>query len=254
MRKYIIAGNWKMFKTNPEAIQLAEAIRSKTSHIEKTKIIICPPATALSEVSKIIDGSQIDLGAQNMYWEQEGAYTGEISRDMIKSTGASYVILGHSERRQYFGESDSNVNKKAINALQSNLNPIICVGESLEQRESGITKDIIKEQLIGALKDINAGQMLNIIIAYEPIWAIGTGKTATPEQAQDVHAFIRTVLQDLYDVATSESIIIQYGGSVKPGNANDLLKQDDIDGALVGGACLESDSFSEIINSAEDLS
>jgi triosephosphate isomerase len=235
-------------------VQLAEAIKGKTTSIQKTQMIICPPATALTAVSLIVENSPIAVGAQNMYWESHGAFTGEISSEMIKSTGATYVIIGHSERRQYFHETDETVNKKVHYALQTKLNPIICIGESLEQREEGITKDIINSQLEGALNDISADQMLQIIIAYEPIWAIGTGKTATPEQAQDVHAFIRTKLQSLYDAATSQSVVLQYGGSVKPTNANELLNQNDIDGALVGGACLEADSFSEIIKAAETLS
>ena len=254
MRKYVIAGNWKMHKTNNEAKQLAEAIKSKTSNMEKTQIIVCPPATALTTVYAALEGSQIALGAQNMYWEAQGAYTGEISSEMIKSTGASYVIIGHSERRQYFAETDQTVNKKIIHALQTNLKPIVCIGESLEQREEGITKDIIGKQLEGGLENIYADQLLRIIIAYEPIWAIGTGKTATPEQAQDVHQFIRSKLQEMYDPATSAAVVIQYGGSVKAENAHDLLKQNDIDGALVGGACLQSESFAEIIKAAEDLS
>ena len=254
MRKFVIAGNWKMYKTNSEAIQLAEAIKAKTTSIKSTRIIVCPPATALTSVFSVIEGSNIALGAQNIYWESEGAFTGELSTDMIKSAGAQYVIIGHSERRQYFHETDDMVNKKALFALQSNLNPIICIGESLEQREQGTTKDIINDQLDGALKNISTEQMIRTIIAYEPIWAIGTGKTATPEQAQDVHAFIREKLQSLFDAATSKSVVIQYGGSVKPANAQDLLSQDDIDGALVGGACLEAESFSAIIKTAEDLS
>jgi triosephosphate isomerase len=253
MRKFVIAGNWKMHKTNNEAEQLAEAIKGKTTTIEKTKMIICPPATALTTVCSIVNGSKIAVGAQNMYWESHGAFTGEISSEMIKSTGATYVILGHSERRQYFSETDETVNKKTVYALQTNLNPIVCIGESLEQREKGITKEVINEQLDGALKGISADQMMRIILAYEPIWAIGTGKTATPEQAQDVHAFIRSKLQSMYDAATSNSVIVQYGGSVKPSNATELLRQPDIDGALVGGACLEAESFSEIIKAAENL-
>jgi triosephosphate isomerase len=254
MRKYVIAGNWKMYKTNSEAKQLAEAIKGKTSSIQKAQIIICPPATALSAVSEAVKDSKIAVGAQNMYWESQGAFTGEISSEMIKSTGASYVIIGHSERRQYFHETDETVNKKVHYALQTNLNPIVCIGESLEQREEGITKDIINDQLEGGLKDITSDQMGDIILAYEPIWAIGTGKTATPDQAQDVHSFIRTKLQSMFDEETSNSVVLQYGGSVKPSNANDLLQQSDIDGALVGGACLEADSFSEIIKAAENLS
>jgi triosephosphate isomerase len=253
MRKFVIAGNWKMHKTITEAEQLAEAIKGRTTTIEKTKIIICPPATALTTVCSKVKGSKIAVGAQNMYWEEQGAFTGEISSAMIKSTGATYVILGHSERRQYFSETDETVNKKTVYALQTNLNPIVCIGESLEQREKGITKEVINEQLDGALKGISADQMMRIILAYEPIWAIGTGKTATPEQAQDVHAFIRSKLQSMYDAATSNSVIVQYGGSVKPSNATELLRQPDIDGALVGGACLEAESFSEIIKAAENL-
>ena len=254
MRKYVIAGNWKMYKTNSEAKQLAEAIKGKTMSIENTQMVICPPATALSTVSEVVSGSKIAVGAQNMYWESQGAFTGEISSEMIKSTGASYVILGHSERRQYFQETDETVNKKLHYALKTNLNPIVCIGESLEQREEGITKDIINDQLEGGLKDITSDQMVGIIIAYEPIWAIGTGKTATPDQAQDVHSFIRTKLQSLFDEGISNSVVLQYGGSVKPANAHDLLQQTDIDGALVGGACLEADSYSEIIKAAESLS
>ena len=253
MRKYVIAGNWKMYKTNPEARQLAEAIKGKNSSVKKTGIVICPPATALSTVAEILAGSKIGLGAQNMYWENEGAYTGELSAEMIKSTGAAYVIIGHSERRQYFGETDETVNKKLKQALHTNLNPIVCIGETLDQREKGITKDVIAGQLQGALAGISADQMKEVILAYEPVWAIGTGKTATPEQAQDVHNFIRSNLLTMYDAATSESVIIQYGGSVKPNNAAELLKQKDIDGALVGGACLEADSFTEIIKAAEQL-
>jgi len=254
MRQFVIAGNWKMHKTNAEAVELAEELKSKTTSIEKTQMIICPPATALTTVYSVVRDSKIAVGAQNMYWENQGAFTGEISSDMIKSTGATYVILGHSERRQYFGETDETVNKKTLHALNTGLNPIVCIGESLEQREEGITKDVIDEQLDGSMKGISADQMVKIILAYEPIWAIGTGKTATPDQAQDVHAFIRSKLEDKFDAETSQSIIIQYGGSVKPANASDLLSQPDIDGALVGGACLEAESFSEIIKAAESLS
>jgi triosephosphate isomerase len=254
MRKFVIAGNWKMHKTNAEAVELAEALIGKTALIEKTQMIVCPPATALTTVCSVVKDSKIAVGAQNMYWESQGAFTGEISSEMIKSTGATYVILGHSERRQFFGETDETVNKKTLHALNSQLNPIVCIGESLEERENGITKDVINDQLDGALSGISADQMAKIILAYEPIWAIGTGKTATPDQAQDVHAFIRSKLASMYDAETSDNIIIQYGGSVKPGNAAELLNQPDIDGALVGGACLEAESFSEIIKAAESLS
>ena len=253
MRRKVIAGNWKMHKSNSEARALAEDLKHKTTGMTKTSIIVCPPATALNTVVDVLKGSSIAVGAQNMHWEAKGAFTGEISADMIKSTGASFVIIGHSERRQYFGESNETVNKKLHAALNANLNPIVCIGETLEQREKGITKQVVEEQLDGALKSVSSTQLNNLILAYEPVWAIGTGKTATPEQAQEVHAFIRTKIEHLFDRPTSEALIIQYGGSVKPDNAYDLLSQTDIDGALVGGACLESESFSQIIAAAENL-
>lgn len=253
MRKFVIAGNWKMHKTNPEAYKLVEEIKEKSTGITKTQIIICPPFTALSLVAEQIKGSNIGLGAQNMYWEEQGAYTGETSPSMIKSTGATYVIIGHSERRQFFGETDETVNKKINAALKANLKPIVCIGESLEERESGVTKDVVNNQVEKAFSGIDAESMSNIILAYEPIWAIGTGKTATPDQAQDVHSFIRKMIGGLYNTEVSSQLVIQYGGSVKPGNAPELLSQPDIDGALVGGACLEADSFTGIINAAESL-
>jgi triosephosphate isomerase len=251
MRAKVIAGNWKMHKSNSDARVLAEAIRDKTSKIKKTKIIVCPPATALVDVVGLLKETKIAIGAQNMHWEKMGAFTGEISAEMIKSTGASYVIIGHSERRQFFAETDETVNRKLMAALSANLNPIVCVGETLDQRESGITKKVVGEQLEGALKGLSSVQLNTLVLAYEPVWAIGTGKTATPDQAQEVHAFIRSKIQEMFDRATSESLVIQYGGSVKPDNAYELLKQPDIDGALVGGACLESESFAQIIESAE---
>ena len=252
-RSIVIAGNWKMHKTNSEALQLANQIRMKTTDIQKTRMIICPPFTALSVVYEVIKDSAIHLGAQNMFWEKEGAYTGEISAGMLKSTGADYVIIGHSERRQYFGETDETVNKKVKAALENGLKPIICVGETLEQREENITIQVVGKQIRGAFADITEEDMQNIIVAYEPIWAIGTGKTATPEQAEEVHAEIRKMVADLFNDTVAESLIIQYGGSVKPENAQSLLSQQDIDGALVGGACLKADSFSSIIHIAEEL-
>jgi triosephosphate isomerase len=253
MRRKVLAGNWKMHKSNSEACALAEAIKNKTAAITKTSIILCPPATALTTVVDVLQGSPIAVGAQNMHWEAKGAFTGEISAEMIKSTGASFVIIGHSERRQYFGESDETVNKKLLAVFHANLNPIVCIGETLEEREQGITKMVVEKQLEGALKDVSATQLNNLILAYEPVWAIGTGKTATPDQAQEVHAFIRAKIENLFDKPTSNALIIQYGGSVKADNAYDLLGQADIDGALVGGACLESESFSQIITAAEKL-
>ena len=252
-REYVIAGNWKMFKTNSEALQLANQIKIKTTDVKKTRMVICPPATALAVVYDVIKDSSVALGAQNLYWEKEGAFTGELSPGMIKSTGASYVIIGHSERRQFFGETDETVNKKIKAALENGLNPIVCVGESLEEREANITDKIVSKQISGALDGLDAASAAKLIIAYEPIWAIGTGKTATPEQAQEVHKIIRDLVRSLYNDEIADNLVIQYGGSVKPENAQILLSQPDVDGALVGGACLKADSFSEIIHIAENL-
>jgi len=252
-RNKVIAGNWKMFKTNSEALQLANQIKIKTTDINNTKVIICPPSTALAVVNEVTKESTVSLGAQNFYWEKEGAFTGELSPGMIKSTGATYVLIGHSERRQYFGETDETVNKKINAALENGLNPIVCVGETLEERESNITDKIVGKQITGALQNFDAAAASKLIIAYEPIWAIGTGKTATPEQAQEVHKMIRELIRSLYNDDVADNMIIQYGGSVKPENAEILLGQNDVDGALVGGACLKADSFSEIIHIAEGL-
>ncbi len=252
-RNKVIAGNWKMYKTNSEAIQLANQIRIKTTDIKRTQMILCPPFTVLSVVSDVIKESPISLGAQNMYWEKEGAFTGEISAGMIKSAGANYVILGHSERRQYYGETDETVNKKVKYALDNGLKTIVCVGESLEQRESNITKKVVQKQIRGAFADLTVEDLSHIIVAYEPIWAIGTGKTASPEQAQEVHYEIRMLISEMYGEQAAGKIVIQYGGSVKPENAETLLSQPDIDGALVGGACLVAESFSSIIHTAEKL-
>lgn len=253
MRKIVIAGNWKMYKDVDAAIELVTELKSNVAAIKKTGIVVCPPATNLTTVYQVVKGSNISLGAQNLFWETEGAYTGEISAGMIKSTGAQYVIIGHSERRQYFGETDETVNKKIHTALNAGLIAIVCVGETLQEREDGITMDVVKTQVSGALQGITSQDMDNIILAYEPVWAIGTGKTATPDQAQDVHSFIRSILNDLYGSDIGNQIVIQYGGSVKPDNAEELLKQTDIDGALVGGACLKADSFAKIISIAETL-
>jgi len=252
-RKKVIAGNWKLFKTNSEAKQLANQIKIRTTDITNADIILCPPFTALSVVHEVLKDSKIGLGAQNLYWEKSGAFTGEISAEMIKSTGADYVIIGHSERRQYFSETDETVNLKIKAALQDDLKAIVCVGESLQERESGVTEKIIEKQIGGALNGITAGQMKNLIIAYEPVWAIGTGKTATPEQAQQVHMQIRSLVDKQFGTEISSAVQIQYGGSVKPENAEILLSQPDIDGALVGGACLKAETFLPIIQAAEKL-
>jgi triosephosphate isomerase len=252
-RNKVIAGNWKMYKTNDEALTMVNALKIKVTGTQKTTMIVCPPFTALSAVAAALKDSAIAVGAQNMHWEKQGAFTGEISAGMILNIGAAYVILGHSERRQYFGETDATINKKLMSALDAGLLPIVCVGETLGQREQGVTNKIVGDQLAGSLAGMSADVMAGIILAYEPVWAIGTGKTATPDQAQEVHAFIRSFLGKAYGEATAEKVIIQYGGSVKPGNAHDLLTQKDVDGALVGGACLEADSFSAIIEVAENI-
>ncbi len=251
MRKKVVAGNWKMNKNLNEAIQLVSELKNELSNFEPNcEVIVCPPFTNLESVNTIIKDSKIHLGAQNMYFEDSGAFTGEISADMLLSVGVEYVIVGHSERRAIFKETDEVINLKLKQAFKKDLKPILCVGETLEQRESGEMKSVIKSQVTGALKEIPASDISKMILAYEPVWAIGTGKTATPEQAQEVHKFIRELISELYDETTAENLTIQYGGSVKPANAASLLSQPDIDGALVGGACLQAQSFVEIIKSA----
>ncbi len=254
MRNFIIAGNWKLNKNNSEAKQLANQIKIRTTDIKKTEILVCPPFTALSVVNDIVSGSRVSLGAQNIFWEGQGAFTAEISADMIKSTGAHFVIIGHSERRLYFGETDETVNKRLKAALQAGLKPIICVGETLKQREAEQAFDVIAAQINGAFKDLSVADMQAVIIAYEPVWAIGTGKTASPQQAQDIHAFIRGKIEDQFGADVANALRIQYGGSVKEQNAKELLSQPDIDGALVGGACLKAETFVPIIQIAESLS
>ncbi len=248
MRTKVIAGNWKMQNDLSGAIALISGIKSELNGKNvNCSVIICPPFTNLETASTLIKDSVIKLGAQNMHNEDGGAFTGEISASMLKSVGCTYVILGHSERRTIFKESDEFINAKIKKALASGLLPIFCIGETLEERESGVTFDVIKKQVVGGLSGISTEDMAKIIIAYEPVWAIGTGKTATPDQAQEVHAFIRKLVGELYNASIAEGIIIQYGGSVKPDNAKELLHMPDIDGALVGGACLKADSFAKII-------
>lgn len=250
MRKNVIAGNWKM---NNDLAQSEKLIVELKNLLQNEKpncdVIICPPFTSCSEASKLLKGSNIKLGAQNMYFEESGAFTGEVSASMLKSAGCEYVILGHSERRTIFEESDEVINKKIRKALSAGLKPIFCVGELLSERETGITNDVIKRQILSGLQGVTEEEMKNIIIAYEPVWAIGTGKTATPSQAQEVHEFIRDLIQIDYSLETANDVTIQYGGSVKPENAKELLSQKDIDGALVGGACLKADLFMGIIKS-----
>jgi triosephosphate isomerase len=249
MRKKIIAGNWKMNMDLHQSQKLVSEIINGLGKDHKAEVIVCPPFTSLNEVHSLIKDTQVKLGAQNMYFEESGAFTGEVSAGMLKSAGCEYVILGHSERRMIFGESDELINKKIKAALAKGLKPIFCIGELLGQRESGETMRVVSAQIEKGLEGTTAEQMKNIVIAYEPVWAIGTGKTATPQQAQEVHFFIRELAAKNFSTTVAENLIIQYGGSVKPGNAGELLAQKDIDGALVGGACLKADSFLSIIAS-----
>ena len=250
MRKPIVAGNWKMNKTATEAVALVEALKKELSGMTQVDVVLCPPATALESVSKAAAGTPMAVGAQNMHWEKSGAFTGEVAADMLKDLKCHYVILGHSERRQYFHETDDIVNKKTKAALAAGLIPIVCVGELLEQREAGQTEKVVETQVRGSLAGLSANDLIKTVIAYEPVWAIGTGKTATPQQAQDVHAFIRKIVAQISDQHVAESVRIQYGGSVKGSNAKELFHQPDIDGGLVGGASLEAKSFVEIVKGA----
>jgi len=250
MRKLIIAGNWKLNNGEKEAVELVTALRNDLVDVNTVDIVVCPVFTVLPVVHDVLLESNIGLGAQNMFWENSGAFTGEISAPMLKDIGVQYVIIGHSERRQYFKETDEMVNKKVKAALMHGLTPIVCVGEVLEEREADKTFEVIERQCRGGLSGLSSDEVQKIVLAYEPVWAIGTGKTATPQQAQDVHKFIRDLLVKLYSDATAQSIRIQYGGSVKPDNSAQLMSQPDIDGALVGGASLKADSFSEIIKNS----
>jgi len=238
-----------MYKTIDETIELATSLRSLLKDIpdDRVEIIICPTFVNLHAAAGIIKGSNIKLGAQNLYPKQEGAYTGEISPLMLRSVGCSYVIIGHSERRQYFNETNEFINEKVKSAIEYGLLPIMCVGEKLEEREKGLTFDVVKDHVVNGLKGISKEKVLHVVIAYEPVWAIGTGKTATPQQAEEVHKFIRKLLAEMYDEQTAQAIRIQYGGSVKPENIKELMACENIDGALVGGASLKADSFEQIV-------
>jgi len=247
MRKPIIAGNWKMNKTLSEAVDFVRQLKALVADVRDIEIIVAPPFTALQAISREIEGSTIELAAQDVFWEPSGAYTGEISPIMLKDVGCRYVIIGHSERRQYFGETNESVQKKIKASLAMGLHPIICVGEALEEREAGRTFDMVKNQVIQCLEGFSPDEMERMTVAYEPIWAIGTGKTATPQQAEEVHAFIREQLGQITNRQVSEEVRIQYGGSVNPDNISDLMVQPNIDGALVGGASLKAESFSRIV-------
>lgn len=250
MRIPVIAGNWKMYKTPSEAIVLAEGVVRALSSLNGPELVVCPPFTALAAVGQVVAGSRIGLGGQDLHWAKEGAYTGEVSADMLRDIGCRYVIIGHSERRQYFGETDECVNKKSRAALASNLIPIVCVGETLTEREAGRADAVVETQLKGALSGLVAEQVRQLILAYEPVWAIGTGKTATPSQAEEMHAYIRKTIAMLFDSEMACGIRILYGGSVKPDNAKELLERAEIDGALIGGASLQPESFAAIAKAA----
>lgn len=247
MRQQIVAGNWKMNGTIPETEHLISALLSGDSNNKRATVVVCPPYTSLSSAARIVVDSHISLGAQDMSEHQAGAYTGEISAEMLLTVGVTFVILGHSERRQYHAESDDLVNRKARVALAAGLTPIICVGETLDEREAGRTEAVVAAQVNGCLAGMSADDLNKIVIAYEPVWAIGTGRTATPEQAQAVHALIRGIVREM-DTRAAERLPILYGGSVKPTNAKELMVQPDIDGSLVGGASLNADDFISIIN------
>jgi triosephosphate isomerase len=246
-RKPIIAGNWKMNKTSAEARDLANKLIPLVSGVKDRDIVLAPTFTSLQTVGEAIKGTNMALAAQNLFWEDKGAFTGEISAEMLLDLGCKYVIIGHSERRQYFGETDETVNKKVRQALNKGLLPIVCVGELLNEREAGKANDVIDRQVSGALKGVTAAEMQKIVIAYEPVWAIGTGKTATPDQANEIHAFIRQKVKAMYTAEVAGSLRIQYGGSVTPDNVSQLMAMPDIDGALVGGASLKPESFAALV-------
>jgi triosephosphate isomerase len=247
MRKKFIAGNWKMYCGDPAvAVELAKAVAEACSQ-DAVEVAVCPPSTALAAVCEALQGGKVGVGGQNLYPKDEGAYTGELSAPFLKAVGCSHVIIGHSERRTYFKESDEFLNQKVKAALSHGLTPILCCGETEQEREEGVTEKVVETQIRGGLADLSASEIGKLVIAYEPVWAIGTGKTASSADAQAVHAFIRNLLGQLSDAATASSVRIQYGGSVKPDNAAELLGQEDIDGALVGGASLKVDSFAAIV-------
>ena len=250
IRKKFIAGNWKMNKTSAEAAVILQEIVTEVGKQADVDVVVCPPFTSLETAAKVLDGSTVKLGAQNLHPEKGGAYTGEISAEMLRSLFVNYVIIGHSERRTYFGDTDAFVNLKVLAALKNQLKPILCVGETLGEREGGRTLKVVQTQFEAGLEGVSKELATNIVIAYEPVWAIGTGKVATTEQAQEVHAFIRTLLVKLFGDAVAQKVRILYGGSMKPSNAPELLAQKDIDGGLIGGASLESRSFVELVKAA----
>jgi triosephosphate isomerase len=247
----IMAGNWKMNKTVGEAVELVRQLKNELSGVEGVEMVVAPPFTALDAVRKELARSSIHLAAQNVFWEEKGAFTGEVAPPMLREIGVEYVIVGHSERRQYFGETDETVNRRLKAVLGQGMKPIFCVGETLKEREGGKTFSVLERQIDGGLRELSESHLRSIVIAYEPVWAIGTGKTATPEQAEEVHQFLRKKLESLYTRGVAESLRIQYGGSVTPENIKGLMGQPDIDGALVGGASLKAESFSKIVRFRE---
>ncbi len=246
MRKPLMAGNWKMHKTISEGIAMVKELKTLISDVKDVDVLICPVFTSINALANEVKGSNIKIGAQNVYWEPKGAFTGEIAVNMLVDAGCSFVIIGHSERRQYFGETDETVNKKTKAALAAGLIPVVCVGETLQERESNETFNVIEKQIKDGIKNFSKEEAEKIVIAYEPVWAIGTGKTATPQQAQEVHEFIRKIYSQMY-AESSDKVRILYGGSVKPDNVSELMKQKDIDGGLVGGASLEAASFAKLV-------
>jgi triosephosphate isomerase len=252
MRRYLMAGNWKMHKTVPEAVALATAVRAGLeAQPADLDVVVCPPFTALHAVGQVLKGSRIALGAQNMHWEREGAFTGEISPVMLKDVGCQYVILAHSERRQMFGATDEGASRKARAAMDHGLTPLLCVGETLAEREASRTLEIVGQQVEKVLRQLTPDEVARSVVSYEPVWAIGTGRAATPQQAQEVQSFIRKRVAASHGEAPADAVRILYGGSVKPDNVGALMAQGDIDGALVGGACLRADSFLGIIHFPE---
>jgi len=254
-RQFLIAGNWKMNGGPFEANEILRGLLQKKTEIsDDVDVLVCPPFVSLGMAVKYLYDSEVQVGAQNLHFEDNGAFTGEISASMLAESGCNYVLIGHSERRQFFGETDESINKKVLKALKEKIAPVVCVGESLEQRKNNELFEVIASQVNKAFNGISATEAMDVVVAYEPIWAIGTGETATPEQAQEMHAFIRKEIEKLYGEETAEAIRILYGGSMKPGNAEELLSQKDVDGGLIGGASLQPESFAKIISIAERLS
>lgn len=252
-RRLFVAGNWKMNKTSAEAAGLAQELRERIGDVADVDVAVCPPFTSLRATVEVLDGSNIAVGAQNVHWAASGAFTGEISAAMLLEIPVTYVIIGHSERRQYFGETDETVNMRLKTAIEAELSPIVCLGETLDQREAGVTRAVVCEQFERGFAGLDSESILRTVIAYEPVWAIGTGRTASPEQAQEVHELLRSLLREEFSEKAAERVRILYGGSIKPGNAAELFRQPDIDGGLVGGASLKADDFTAIVRAAQSL-